>query len=168
MRRRHARRSWANRSDGSVRVLLECEPESSPAIIASMIERHGYEVLTCEGPGAITCEGPGATGCDLLEHGACALVDGADVVVNMLRSPAIGRRILDGVASMRRPPAIVAELPSTKLATAGATSSGSHAVDLDRIVVIESPANITNLIDSIDRAVRRPNSPIPLWGDGFC
>ena len=84
MRRRTARQSWGTREDDRVRVLLECEPHASPSIIASVIERHGFAVRTCEGP---------ATGpCDLLDGGHCSLVDDADVVVNMLRAPAPARR----------------------------------------------------------------------------
>ena len=69
-------RPWEEGSSRT-RVLLECAASSSPSIIARVVERHGFDVRTCEGPGD-------RGGCDLIDHGACALVSGADVVVNML------------------------------------------------------------------------------------
>ena len=71
--RKSATQRWDESESNRVRVLLECPPAESPSIIASAIERRGYAVRTCEGPSVKPCA--------LLDHGACALVDGADVVV---------------------------------------------------------------------------------------
>lgn len=100
MRREKARPCWDDESTPRVRVLLECESTDSPSIIASVIERHGFAVRTCEGPRERRCR--------LLEDGVCELVDEADVVVNMLRSSPTGPRVLRAVAQTRRPPALVA------------------------------------------------------------
>ena len=160
MRRRPIRQAWASRADPRVRVVLECQPESSPSIISSVIERHGYAVRTCEGPGR--------HGCDLLVNGVCALVDGADVVVNMLRTPTVGRSILDEVAAIRRPPAIVAERTHPRAFAAGDSAADAPDLDLDRITLIEAPVTGRHLIDAITTAVMRRNQPVPCWGDGFC
>lgn len=78
MGRNRERRTWTWKS-GSPRVLLECAPHDSPDIIAEVIRREGYEVAVCTGPDQ-------SHPCDLLEHGSCALVGDADVVVNLLGS----------------------------------------------------------------------------------
>jgi hypothetical protein len=160
MRRRTPRQTWTDHTDLRVRVLLECEPESTPAIIASVIERHGYAVRSCEGPDA--------HGCDLLVNGVCALVDGADVVVNMLRTPVVGRNILNGVAAVRRPPAVVAEVRHSEGLAASGSVTDPPGVDLDRVTVMEAPVTGKALISAIERAVERRNRPVPIWGDGFC
>src|SRR5690606_28116427 len=96
-------RPWAP-DDPRSRVLLECAASSSPSIIARVVERHGFAVRTCEGPGD-------RGGCDLLDHGACALVSGADVVVNMLTGwDPTSSEVLAAVLDERRPPATVVEL----------------------------------------------------------
>lgn len=159
MRRRSKREPWSDEPDQRVRVLLECEPESSPSIIAPVIERHGYAVRTCEGPGH--------DGCDLLENGACALVDGADVVVNMLHEPVVGPQIRDSVAATRRPPAVVAEMTPLEAQASGART-GTQMLDRDRITVLESPVNTEKLITAIGKAVADKDRPVPIWGDGFC
>lgn len=139
MRHRTPRQTWSDGTDGRVRVLLECEHDSSSSILASTIERHGYEVRTCEGPDE--------HGCDLLVNGVCALVDGADVVVNMLRTPVVGAEILDGVAAVRRPPVVVAP---------------------GRTLPIDTPVTGRVLVAAITQAIQQRNRPVPVWGDGFC
>lgn len=160
MRRRARREPWSDTPDPQVRVLLECEPESSPSIIAPVIERHGYSVRTCEGPGH--------DGCDLLEDGACALVDGADVVVNMLHEPTEGPRVRDAVAASRRPPAVVAEMTPAQIRAAADQETEAPELDTDRVTVLESPITTTRLMGAIEDAVKRQGRPIPIWGDGFC
>ena len=151
MRRRTTREPWARRDDDRVRVLLECEPHSSPSIIASVIERHGFAVRTCEGPSFDHC--------DLLEGGACALVDDADVVVNMLRSR--DRDVLAELAGRDPAPAVVAEMTHAQASGAAGSEPGAGAppYDLDRITVVETPVNTRALIEAINEAVGRSVRP---------
>jgi hypothetical protein len=144
MRRRSARQPWSNTEDDRVRVLLECGPEAAPSIVASVIERHGYEVRTCEGPTS--------TPCDLLAGGACALVDGADVVVNMLGAP--GRNVLEGVAGTRRPPAVIAEMTQPQLAARDDDAGGDDGASAGpgRVTVVRTPVTTQQLIDAIEAA----------------
>lgn len=136
--------SWGDEDDERVRVLIECQHTDSPAIIASVIERDGYAVRTCEGPDAGRCE--------LVEHGHCGLVDGADVVVNMLRDPVEGPRIADAVAAVRRPPALVVERSRPK-----------DAVGLDvppsGPTVVHTPITRAALLAAIDDALRTDPAP---------
>jgi hypothetical protein len=97
------RRTWSREDDTRVRVLLECEYTDSPGIIANLLEREGFDVLTCEGPRSQSCH--------LIDDGHCQLVDGADVVVNLLRDPDVRGTVASEVAAVRRPPAVVVEGP---------------------------------------------------------
>jgi len=141
MRRRSARQPWSDAPDPRARVLLECGPEAAPSIVASVIERHGYEVRTCEGPGS----GP----CDLLQDGACALVDGADVVVNMLGTS--GSTVLAQVSGQRRPPAVVAEMTRPQV-KAVARSGPDGTVPAEHVTVVHTPVTTRQLIDAIEAA----------------
>lgn len=148
MKKSTATRRWDGGEDGQVRVLLECAPEHSPDIIASLIERHGYDVRTCTGPGDRTC--------NLLEHGACALVDGADVVVNMMGGADDGE-VLAAVADVRRPPAIVAELAHgrTPPACTGAAE----------VTVVRAPMTRRTLLDGIVSSLTHREDPVPPGSD---
>jgi len=152
MRRRSARQPWSDCEDQRVRVLVECEPEFAPSIIASVIERHGFEVRTCEGPHG--------AGCDLLDNGACVMVDGADVVVNMLCNREPGLRVLNEVAGLRRPPAVIAEMTHPQVLSATGTDGGTTAVDLGRVTVIEMPVKSGALIDAINAVAGRRDQPL--------
>lgn len=148
MRRSATREPWDDSTDTRPRVLLEGGPEYPPSVIAPIIERHGFEVRTCEGP---THE----SGCDLLENGMCSLVDGADVVVNMLSTPVEAPMVLDAVTGVRRPPGLVA--------TEAAATAESPPVAL-----IRGPVTKSKLINAIHEALERSRKPSPAWGDGFC
>ncbi|HKY14414.1 MAG TPA: hypothetical protein VJM33_05780 [Microthrixaceae bacterium] len=100
-------KGWNDESSDRPRVLIECTPEASPTIIASVVERHGLAVRTCVGGAERRC--------DLLDHGNCALVSGADVVVNLLgQHHETGRCIAEAVLAERRPPALVIEVPAAE------------------------------------------------------
>ncbi len=159
MRRRSRKEPWGDETGSRVRVLLECEPEMSPSIIAPVIERHGYAVRTCDGPAH--------DGCDLLEDGACALVDGADVVVNMLHAPVDAPLVRNAVSSTRRPPAVVAEMTPAELHASSDGEEANSGFAPDRVTVLQSPINTTRLMGAIEEAVRRQGMPLPIWGDGF-
>ncbi len=135
---------WEPEDDGRVRVLIECQHTDSPAIIASVIEREGYAVHTCQGPDAGRC--------DLVEHGHCGLVEGADVVVNLLRDPVEGPRIAEAVASVRRPPALVVERPRPK--TGGDTDTPRSPG-----TVVHPPITRAGLVAAIDEALRTRPQP---------
>ncbi|MGI9576649.1 MAG: hypothetical protein ACR2OH_00430 [Microthrixaceae bacterium] len=148
MRQEPKRESWTGSSGTRARVLLEGGTEYPPSVIAPIIERHGFEVRTCEGA---TPE----HGCDLLDNGACPLVDGADVVVNLLTTRGAAPRVLDAVTGVRRPPGVVATR------AAAATHAGP-------VTVIPGAVTRSKLIRAIDEALRRSPEPMPAWGDGFC
>lgn len=142
MARRSAKQTWSDDDGTKPRVLLECPPEASPSMIATVVERHGYAVRTCDGPAA----GP----CDLEHDGACGLVDGADVVVNMLGFGATGRQVLEQVADGRRPPALVAELTRPQ---AIAAAIDDPRLASGQVTVVETPVTREALLDAIDDAL---------------
>ena len=151
---------WDESDATRVRVLLECPPSDSPSIIASAIERRGYAVRTCEGPSL----GP----CALLEDGACALVDGADVVVNMLGTTPREARVLPAVAGLRRCPAVVAEVKYKVPAAANGAAPSAVSESADAITELPAPVTTSALFGGIEEALRRREQRIAWWGDGFC
>ncbi len=173
MNKKPVRESWSDSDGTRARVLLEGGPEYSPSVIAPIVERHGFEVRTCEGP-------THDHGCDLLDNGTCALVDGADVVVNMLSTSLDGPMVLDAVTGLRRPPGVVAtDNIETDGSAAGppASGSGGEAFVEHRdgptttsppVTVIRGPVTRERLISSIHEALERSRRPHPIWGDGFC
>lgn len=141
---------WANEPTRP-RVLLECSPHDSPDLIAGAIERQGFDVGICTGP---TESEP----CDLLEHGACALVDRADVVFNMLCSET-GDHIADAVGATARPPAVVVEV--------GPSSHGRPAREFSEDVeTVATPVTSDRLVAALYSALERNAHPGPCWGDG--
>jgi hypothetical protein len=96
------------------------------------------------------------------------LVDGADVVVNLLEGTVDGARIRDAVAAIRRPPAVVADMKPARLPHASSEKGATPAVGTDRITALESPLDMTKLITAIEEALVHHNRPLPIWGDGFC
>lgn len=150
MARNRQRRTW-NWNSGSPRVLLECTPHDSPDIIAEVIRRDGYEVAVCTGPDR---EHP----CDLLEHGSCALVGDADVVVNLLGSQT-GNEIGRQVVAARRPAPLVMEVrPRNEAEFDGVPGVGP--------VKITKRVSKTDLLASIREALGRGSQRPPMWGDG--
>lgn len=143
--------SWESADRGRVRVLIECQHTDSPAIIASVIEREGYEVRTCLGPDAGSC--------DLVDNGHCGLVDGADVVVNLLRDPVEGPRIAQAVGSVRRPPAQVVERPHPK-------AHAEPEPTASRGAVVHPPVTRASLVMAINDALSERDQRVPWWGDG--
>jgi hypothetical protein len=136
-------RPWDPDAPGH-RVLLECPATASPSMIARVVERHGYEVRTCDGPAD-------QGGCDLIDHGACALVAGADVVVNMLdAADPDAHDVLAAVSDERRPPAVVVELTRPRLARRGLDDH--DAVDR-RIDVLHTPVTSQDLVSAIEQAL---------------
>lgn len=125
--------TWEGADDQRIRVLVECGSNATPSLIASAVEREGYDVRVCHGPSE--------AGCDLLAHGACALLDGADVVVNLLTEDEHGPEVLEGTLGLRRPPAIVIDDPTTVVDDGPA-----------RVEVVASPLTRTRLHTAIRRA----------------
>jgi hypothetical protein len=151
---------WDESDAGRVRVLLECSPSGSPSIIASAIERRGYAVSICEGPSVKPCE--------LLENGACALVDGADVVVNMLGTTASEIPVLPAVAGLRRYPAILAEVRQTDHPAPGVEHATPTSGSAEVVVELRPPITTHELFGGIEEALRRRERRVAWWGDGFC
>ena len=157
--RKSAKQRWDESESNRVRVLLECPPAGSPSIIASAIERRGYAVRTCDGPSAKPCA--------LLDHGACALVDGADVVVNMLGSTPGEIPVLPAVAGLRRYPAMVAARRTGHPATARGEPP-SPIGSADAVVGLRTPVTIEAVVGGIEEALRRREQRVAWWGDGLC
>lgn len=142
--------SWDAVDPGRTRVLLECPKSSSPTLIADAIERHGYEVKICEGPDH-------RHDCPLVTEGVCTLVNGADVVVNMLNGPDPEQReVLSSITAERRPPAVVAELTEPEIERRAREEDWPF--DRDRVRLLSSPLTVESLISAIEDAAgdRRP------------
>lgn len=160
MRKPSRQPRWDGSDAGRVRVLLECAPAGSPSIIASAIERRGYEVRMCEGPTVGSCA--------LLDSGACAPVDGADVVVNMLGTSRCEDPVLRTVAGLRRRPAILAEVPCAVRGGADGSDAASLPNMADAITELRQPVTTKVLFDGIEEALRQREQRVEWWGDGFC
>ena len=158
--RKSATPRWDESESNRVRVLLECPPAESPSIIASAIERRGYAVRTCEGPSVKPCA--------LLDRGACALVDGADVVVNMLGTTPREARVLPAVAGLRRCPAVVAGVQYRVPAAANGADPFAVPESADAVTKLPAPVTTSALFGGIEEALRRREQRIAWWGDGFC
>lgn len=149
--------SWDDVPSDRSRVLLECPAGSSPQLIADAIERHGYAVKVCEGPSR-------RHPCDLVDAGACALVDGADVVVNLLNGPdAEGREVIHHLTRLRRPPEVVTELTQPEIDRLSAT--GEWTFDRDRVEIVASPLTGDALLEAIDAAMSRASRGTPVHID---
>lgn len=152
------------------RVLIECPASASPSIVAQVVQRQGFDVRTCVGP-------QDRGGCDLIDKGTCALVSGADVVVNMLdaqdrSAPAV----LGAVMAERRPPATVVELTLARTAALRRHAdghadghvdghAGGHVGELGA-TVITTPVTSADLIHGINTAIERRERTAAWWGDG--
>lgn len=137
MRRNEPRQRWDDDDDDRVRVLLECTPAESPSIVARSLEREGFAVRTCTGPDDVAC--------DLDRHGACDLVDGADVVVNLLDGDH-GQALAERIAAARRPPAVVAHV---RLAPGEDLPAEADSP----VVLVRRPATRRALLQAIDEAL---------------
>ena len=130
--------SWSDETSDRPRVVIECGPEASPSIIADVVEREGMAVRTCVGASDRRC--------DLLDNGMCALVSGADVVVNLLgQHHETGRRIAEAVQSERRPPGLVVEV--------AAGDSPRHDVEFGEPIQLTSPLRSGALLNAIRDAL---------------
>jgi hypothetical protein len=155
---KQVRDGWTEADASKVRVLVECPPAGSPSIVATALEREGYEVRTCEGPSEHAC--------DLLADGTCGLVDGADVVVNLLGSDPTGRQVLRAASAIRRPPAVVAEM--TEAQAMAMAAEGGDRSDPSHFTVVEPPLTRRALVDAIEESLAAQDRSTPIWGDGFC
>lgn len=151
---------WDESDASRVRILLECPPESSPSVIASAIESHGYAVRTCKGPSVAPCA--------LIDQGACALVDGADVVVNLLGATPSEESVLPAVAGLRRCPAILAEPRFQRAGAERRPGSEPAPESIDAVEVLRPPITRRALIEGIEAALRRREHRTSSWGDGSC
>lgn len=157
MRDKSGHRPW-DATSPQPRVLIECPASASPSIVAQVVERHGFAVRTCVGP-----QDRGR--CDLIDHGVCPLVSGADVVVNMLHSEdPSAAAVLGAVMAQRRPPATVVELTPARLAASSRGGAGS--IGPPQPTVITTPVTGADLICGINTAIERRERTVPWWGDG--
>ncbi|MEI2650941.1 MAG: hypothetical protein V9G12_01975 [Microthrixaceae bacterium] len=150
MEARHQQRAWTDQP-ARPRVLLECHHHDSPDLIAAAIRRQGFDVAYCTGPTA-------AEACDLLARGACALVDEADVVVNMLCSET-GDRVARAVDGARRRPGVVVEV--------GIANLGRPPTEFaDGVETIATPVTTERLTAALNSALERNATAGPCWGEG--
>lgn len=113
---------WQPTNLGGIRVLLECPPEESPDIVASVLEQEGFDVVVCHGPAD-------HERCPMAVGEYCGALQGADVVLNMLGSGSAQRaEVLAAVArGGPRPPAIVAMTDGPELELAGVETVSRNA-----------------------------------------
>lgn len=150
MTERRERAAWSEESD-RVRVLVECAAHDNPDFVADVVGRQGVDVTVCTGPGD-------GVRCPVLRGGACELVDGADVVVNMLVSDH-GRRIADRVLAQRRPAEVVYEVRLSEV-----RRNGSPPDDAE---LIATPVTQDRLLRAVGAAIERARPPGgPVWGPG--
>lgn len=129
-------------------MLLECAPESSPAIVATILERAGFEVATCVGPAE-------HERCPVACDAHCSALHKVDVVVNMLGTKTPERReVLGAVASTgpRRPP-IIAMVDDPDDAPVGVRTINLHA-------------SASELVQAVRDAAEAGSRPGAIWGDG--
>ncbi len=153
------RHPWEGDDVRQTRVLVECASDTDATLLDLLAHHHGYAVRTCVDPEA--------AGCDLLEFGACALIDGADVAVNMLRPTRHGRRVLDQVLLQRRPPAVVADVAITTTEPTVPFAPGTLESEPDQVTTVEPPATTVELVTAVDVALERRLRAAPWWGEGF-
>lgn len=160
MVRRPLHDPWEGTDGTRVRVLVECEPSTTSSLIATAIEERGYAVRVCDGPAR-------DRGCVLLDQGACGLVDGADVIVNLLHpADPETRRVLGAVSQQRRPPAVVTG--RGRLEPEHAAADDDCEIHRHRLTAVDDPVTAATLLAAIQTALEERNRPIPIWGDGFC
>jgi len=126
---------WRAEHRSRPRVLLECPAEASPGIVASVLDRAGFDVVVCEGP-------VGTHRCPLAAGEGCPTVHAVDVVVNMLGSgspeqaevlPALGQ-------AGARPPAVVAMIEDPAVPWAGAHTVGRRVSGPDLVKAVGDAA----------------------------
>ena len=141
---------WSSSAGGRVRVLLECPPEKSPAIVANVLERDGFDVVVCEGPAR-------DERCPLAMGEQCATVHSVDVVLNMLnpRRPEQAEVLPAIATSGPRPPALVA------VSVAGGADPG-----LPGVVTVGHRSSSGEIVTAIRRALDERTRPSSLWGHG--
>ncbi len=151
MRRPIPTDTWDEAPTDAVRVLVECPPEHSPDVVAGILERHGYAVRTCEGPTK-------HHHCPLVTTGACNLVSGADVVVNLFGgSNPHTSEVLGAITEERRPPAVITEMPVPEIERRNETDDWWF--DRGRVHVVESPLTTATLLEAVEYALAQSRHP---------
>lgn len=126
---------------GRTRVLVEYPLARTPTVVADVLDRAGYEVAICDGPGTR----PGA--CTLLRTGACALAEDADVVLNGFGLSRSGHRAI--VSALR------STYPDTPLLVEVAPPRAEeHAELLDGCRRCHVGLTSTGLIEAVTEAAR--------------
>ncbi|MFN7967730.1 MAG: hypothetical protein U0P47_00180 [Acidimicrobiales bacterium] len=150
--------TWRDAPRDRVRVLVECPPENTPDLVAEVLRREGYEVRVCEGPVPHHA-------CPLVATGACNLVSGADVVVNLFGSTdPVRREVLGAITDERRPPAVITEMTTPELERR--TESDSWWFDRDRVHIVETPVTAATLIEAVETALRLRSKEPPVSCSG--
>ena len=139
---------WSSTELGNIRVLLECPPEQSPDIVASVLERSGFDVVVCEGPAA-------HERCPLALGQYCTTVQGVDVVLNML-----------GTHSPERTEVLPAMIRSGPCAPAIVAMVDELDSDTPSVDTVSRRVRGPELAAALHVALADRHRPTPWWGDG--
>ena len=116
---------WSAASEGR-RVVVEHEDAMWQWAATRILETAGYEVACCGGPHHLPHDQ-----CPLASDDRCALVDGADLVVNGLgiRDPA-NRAVLTALRTRRGQIPVIVEIPTPQMAELHVAIAGCRTVPL--------------------------------------
>ena len=149
--------AWDDAPPEAIRVLVECPDYKSPSVIAELIERDGYAVRVCGGPDR-------DHSCPMVTERSCTLVNGADVVVNLLSGPdRQPQAVIGAITSERRPPQVVTQMPTPTIARRNADDDWDF--DRDRVTILSGPLSSAAIMEGIQAALRRRDRPQSQWGD---
>jgi hypothetical protein len=114
------------------------------AAAARALERAGYDVACCGGPSQLP-----RGRCPLIEGRGCALIEGADVIVNGLglHDPA-NRTLIEALRSTHPAVPLVVEAPRSDLASFADELDGSHTVPFP---VRSSKVLVEIVTDAVER-----------------
>jgi hypothetical protein len=126
---------WPDGAGGGPRVVVECRDDVLADAAAGTLSAAGYHVMSCVGP-------DDRHRCPLLDGGGCPLVEGADVVVDML-----GFGDDDGARVLGR---LKERYPDTPVVAEASTSERArHADDLSGVFIAESPMRGAGLLTQV-------------------
>ena len=126
---------WPDQRGDGARVAVECDDPDVASAAAAALTASGHEVAICVGPDA-------HHRCPLLEQDRCSLVEGADVVVNLLG--------FGGDRRHRVLPRVRQRYPSTPIAAEASTAQRFTYRDLlASVFVIDAPARPDTLAESV-------------------
>jgi len=126
---------WPADRGQATRVAVECDDPATTAAAVAVLQAAGHEVAVCAGPDA-------HHRCPLLEQDRCPLVEGSDVVVNLLG--------FGGERRHRVLPHLRRRYPTTPIAAEASTAQRFTYRDLlTSVFTIDAPARPESLTESV-------------------